>query len=230
MKTKLLMLIVIVLIGGMLMWMPGMVFAKGHGGGGHGGGGHGGGHHGGGHSDFDFSFGLGYYGFYPNYYSPYYYPSYYPYYPSYYSPGVVYIDPPAPPPVVVQSPVVVQQYSQPVQQYSQPVQQYSQPVQALDQIGGKKAQLLDQLQQGDIVSRLQAINQLAEFSFDDQVMSALENVLQYDSNAAVRKAVAETFGEVKNQKALGVLEKARVEDQNLEVRRAADIAINKIKN
>jgi hypothetical protein len=198
MKTKLL---IIVLAGGMLMLMPGMVFAGGHGGhGGHGGGhGHG---HGGGHSDWMFSFGLGYYGS-----GPYYYPDYYPYYSSYYSPRVVYVDPPPPPPVA-ERPAALRQYDPQVQAYKSEL------------VKKREKELLDKLQQGDNASRMQTIDLLAGFSSDDRVRGALENVLQSDPNAATRKAVAETFGRVKNQKALEVLE----------VRQAADRAINRIKS
>lgn len=57
-------------------------------------------------------------------------------------------------------------------------------------------------------------------------INALEE--QYP-NDATRKGVAVSFGKVKNQKALGVLEKVRVEDSDKEVREAADRAINRIK-
>ena len=207
--------------------MPGLALAAGHGGEGHGGGGHGG--HGGGwgHTNYSFSFGFGYYGpgpyyypFYYPYYSHYYYPSYYPYYPYYDSPGVVYVGPPAAPHVVVQQPIVVQQYSNPAPAYGGD----------LDKIREKKAQLLGQLQQGDKTERLHAIDQLAGFSYDDQVRGAMENVLQSDPDALIRKAVVEAFGKVKNQKPLGVLEKVRVADSDREVREAADRSINQIKN
>jgi hypothetical protein len=211
MKTKLL---IIVLVGGMLMLMPGRVFAGshhgGHGGGGHHGGGHDG-HHGGGHSDWIFSLGLGCFGS-----GLYDYPSYYPYYSSYYSPRVVYIDPPPPP--VAERPAALQQYDPQVQAYKSEL------------VKKREKELLVRLQQGDDASRTQTIDLLAGFSFDDQVRDALENVLKSDPNAATRKAVAETFGRVKNQKALVVLETVRVEDPDLEVRQAADRAINRIKS
>jgi hypothetical protein len=212
----------------------------GHNGGGYSHGGHGGhddGHHGGGwgHTSLGFSFGLGYYGsgpyyypyyspYYYNYYSPYYYPSYYPSYPYYYAPSVVYVDPPAapppPPPVEVQRPAVVQQNSNPEPVYG------SDPYKLRE----KKAQFMGQLQHGDKSQRLQSIDELTGFSYDDQVRTAFENILQTDPDAAVRKAVAEAFGKVKNQKPLGVLEKARVFDSDLEVRQAADTAIRQIKS
>jgi len=231
MKTKLLMLIVIVLVGGMLMWMPGMVFAKGHGGGGHGGGGHGGGGHGGGghghgggHTNYSFSFGFGSYWpgpcYYPHYYSSYYYPSYYSHYPYYYSPGVVYIDPPAPPPVIVQRPVVIVQ----PQQFDQSTLQLNMNLQY------KKSELLKQLQSPNKELRKESINELAGFSFDDNVKYALQNVLLSDPDPELRAEAAHSFGEVKNDGARAALERARVEDPSVDVRQAADRAINEIKS
>jgi hypothetical protein len=234
------MLIVIVLVGGMLMLMPGMVFAEGHGGGGHGGGGHsggghgggghgGGGHgHGGGHTNYSFSFGFGYYGpgpyYYPYYYSSYYYPSYYPYYPSYYSPGVVYIDPPAPPPIVVQRPVVVEKQTVIVQP-----QQFDQSTLQLNMnLQYKKSELLKQLQSPNKEQRKEAINELAGFSFDDNVRCALQNVLLSDPDLELRAEAAHSFGEVKNDGARAALEKARVEDPSVDVRKAADEAISSL--
>ncbi len=197
MRTK--PLILIVLVGSMLILMPAMVFAGGH----HGYHGHHGGH-GHGHTNFGFSFGLGCFGA-----LPYYYPDYYS---SYYSPRVVYIDPP--PPAAVQRP-----------RYDPMLEAFKS-----DLVKKREKELLDKLQQGNDASRLHAIDLLAGFSSDDQVMVAMENVLRYDPNAATRKAIAETFGRVKNQKALEVLETARVKDPDLEVRQAADRAISRIKS
>jgi hypothetical protein len=206
MKTKLL---IIVLVGGMLMLMPVMVLADSH----HGG--HGGHHGHGSHSNFGLSFGFGFYGsgpyYYPDYY-PYYYPNY-----SYYSPPVVYVDPPPPPPVA-ERPVVTRQYVPQVRGYKD------------DLVIKRENELLDKLHHGDDASRMQAIDLLAGFSYDEPVLDAMENVLQNDPNAATRKYVAETFGRVKNSKALGALETVRVQDPDLEVRQAADRAINRIKS
>ena len=237
----------IVLVGGMLMLMPGMVFAEGHGGGGHGGGGHGGGGHGGGghrggHTNYSLSFGFGYYEpgpyYHPYYHSSYYYPSYYPYYPSYYSPGVVYIDPPAPPPVVVQRPVVVERppvviekqtvvYSSPPQ-VVQPQQFDESSLQLNMDLQYKKSELLKQLQAPDKELRREAIDELAGFSFDDNVRYALEQILLSDPDPELRAEAAHSFGEVKNANALAALERARVEDPSVDVRKAADDAIENI--
>ena len=206
MKAKVLMLILLVV--GMLILMPAMVFAGGH---------HGHHHHdnhgcdGWGYASLGVFLGLGLLG------SGQHYSDSYPYYSSYYSPGAVYIDSPPPTPAA-ERPTDLWQYSPPVKAYKN------------DLAKKREKELLDKLQQGDDASRMQAIELLAGFSFDDQVRNAMENVLQSDPNAAMRKVVAETFGRVKNQKALGVLETVRVEDTDMEVRQAADRAIDRIKS
>jgi hypothetical protein len=204
MKVKVL---ILMLACGAVMLTPGIIIAGGHGHGGHG---HGHGHGGGwGHTNFGFSFGLGYYGS-----GPYYYP----YYPYYYAPGVVYVDPPAEP--AAERPAAVR-YSKPAPAYDAGLDKFLKDV--------KKSRFCDRLQQGDKAQRLQAIDQLAEFSCDVQVMVAFENILQSDPDASMRRAVIEAFSKVKNQKAIGVLEKVRVDDSDLEVRQAAEMAIKQIK-
>jgi len=76
--------------------------------------------------------------------------------------------------------------------------------------------------------RKEAIKELAGFSFDDNVRAALENVLLSDPDPELRKEAAQTFGKVKNTKALAVLEKARVEDSSEDVRKEANQSIKKI--
>jgi hypothetical protein len=202
--VKLLMLFMLVCGIGILM--PGILLADGHGHGGHG---HG--HHddGWGHSNFGFSLGLGYYGS-----GPYYYPSY----PYYYAPSVVYVDPPAVPAAEIPAAV---RYSKPAPAYDADLNKFLKDV--------KKSRFCDRLQQGDKAQRLQAIDILTEFSSDAQVMTAFENILQSDPDASMRKSVAEAFGRAKNQNSIGILEKVRISDSDLEVRQAADMAINKIK-
>ncbi len=88
--------------------------------------------------------------------------------------------------------------------------------------------LLDRLAMGNKWQRLEAIEQLAELSFNDRVRKALENVLLTDRDPQLRKEVARIFGVVKNINALPALEKARVEDSDEDVRKEADYAIEKI--
>jgi hypothetical protein len=92
----------------------------------------------------------------------------------------------------------------------------------------KKSELLKQLQMPDKEQRMEAIKELAGFSFDDNVRQALENVLLSDPDAELRKEAAHSFGKVNNTKALPALEKARVEDPSEDVRKAADEAIKSI--
>jgi hypothetical protein len=88
--------------------------------------------------------------------------------------------------------------------------------------------LLDRLVMGNKWQRLEAIEQLAEFSFNDQVRYALENVLLSDPDPQLRKEVARIFGVMKNINALPALEKARVQDPDEDVRKEADNAIKEM--
>lgn len=90
--------------------------------------------------------------------------------------------------------------------------------------------LLDRLAMGNKFQRLEAIEQLAEYSFNDRVRKALENVLLSDPDPQLRKEVAHIFGVVRNINALPALEKARVEDPDEDVRKEADYAIEKIES
>jgi hypothetical protein len=92
----------------------------------------------------------------------------------------------------------------------------------------KKIELLKQLQMPDKELRRQAIRELAGFSFDDNVRTALESVLLTDPDPELRAEAADAFGQVKNANAKPALEKARVEDPSENVRRAADEAIKSI--
>jgi hypothetical protein len=92
----------------------------------------------------------------------------------------------------------------------------------------KRGVLLKQLKTGDKEQRMQAIKELAAFSFDDNVRQSLEKVLLSDPDPELRTEVANGFGEVKNVKALAALEKARVEDADENVRKAADQAIKNL--
>ena len=146
-------------------------------------------------------------------------------------PPAVYVNPYPPvvvPPVVVAPPLVAAPPITVVPQYI-----YKPPPPAyndFDKVRLHKQQLMDQLKRIDKTEKLQAIDQLAGFSFDDQVRAALENILLSDPDAALRKAVAVSFGKVKNQKTLPVLEKVRLADSDKEVREAADSAISRIKS
>jgi HEAT repeat protein len=92
----------------------------------------------------------------------------------------------------------------------------------------KKSELLKQLQAPNKEQRREAIDELAGFSFDDNVRAALENVLLSDPDPELRAEAAHSFGEVKNTGARAALEKARVEDPSVDVRKAADEAISSL--
>jgi hypothetical protein len=94
----------------------------------------------------------------------------------------------------------------------------------------KKNELLTMLETGDKDNRIKAINELAGFSFDDKVRQTLENVLLSGPDAELRQSAAQALGEVKNVKAKPALEKARVEDSDADVRKAADESIRKIES
>jgi len=127
----------------------------------------------------------------------------------------------APPTVIERTPVIVERQTVIVQPqgFDESTLQLNMSLQY------KKSELLKQLQTGNKELRMEAIKELAGFSFDDKVRQALENVLLSDPDAELRKEAARTFGKVKNKKALAALEKARVEDSNEDVRKEADQTI-----
>ncbi len=183
-----------------------------------------------GHPGFYHSYHPGY-GFYhhPYYFGPpwqYYYPYretvivsggyYYDYGPDYY---VI-----TPPVVVEKAPVVIEKQIVSVQP-----QGFDESTLELNKkLQNEKSELLKMLQTPDKEQRKEAIKELAGFSFDDNVRHALENVLLSDPDPELRKEAAQTFGKVKNTKALPALEKARVEDSSEDVRKEADQTIKKL--
>jgi HEAT repeat protein len=92
----------------------------------------------------------------------------------------------------------------------------------------KKSELLRKLRIGDKPARLNAIIELSCFSFDDKVRQALEEVLLSEPDSELRKEAIKAFSNVKNKRALSLLEKVRVEDSDKEVRAEADHAIREI--
>ena len=197
------------------------------------------------HTSVSVGIGVGYPGFYGGYYGggPYRYSHPYRYYgpgwgPHHYYPyretfivgGDWYYTPDyyvvAPPAVIERPPVVVEKQVVVVQQPQGP----DKDTQALfETMRYKKGELLKKLQTGSKEERKDAINELAGFSFDDKVREALENVLLSDPDPELRKEAAQTFGKVKNVKAIAALEKARVEDSSQDVRKEADNTIRGLK-
>lgn len=96
-------------------------------------------------------------------------------------------------------------------------------------IRSKKNILLEKLTIGDKTARMNAIAELAGFTYDDAVRDKLSVVILTDPDPEIRKAVAKSFGEVKNEKTLPILEKVRVSDSDAGVRQEAESAINQIK-
>jgi hypothetical protein len=129
------------------------------------------------------------------------------------------------PPVVIERQTVV--YSSPPQ-VVQPQQFDESTLQLNMDLQYKKSELLKQLQAPNKEQRREAIDELAGFSFDDNVRYALQNVLLSDPDPELRAEAAHSFGEVKNINARAALEKARVEDPSVDVRKAADEAIKSI--
>ena len=89
----------------------------------------------------------------------------------------------------------------------------------------KKSEQLKILKIGDKAERIQAIHELAPFSFDDGVRRALEKILLSDPDPEVRKEVAVSFGKTENQLVLAALRQAKEKDPVRDVRQAAYRAI-----
>jgi hypothetical protein len=138
----------------------------------------------------------------------------------------------APPVVVERPPVVIERqtvvYSTSSPQVVQPQQFDESTLQLNINLQYKKSELLKQLQMPNKELRKEAIKELAGFSFDDNVRYALQNILLSDPDPELRAEAANAFGAVKNANARAALEKARVEDPSVDVRKAADEAIRSI--
>jgi hypothetical protein len=129
-------------------------------------------------------------------------------------------------PVVIERQTVVYSTSSP--QVVQPQQFDESTLQLNMNLQYKKSERLKQLQMPDKELRREAIRELAGFSFDDNVRYALQNILLSDPDPELRAEAAHSFGEVKNTGARAALEKARVEDPSVDVRKAADEAISSL--
>lgn len=93
----------------------------------------------------------------------------------------------------------------------------------------RKSKQLKVLKMGDKEKRIQAIRDLAGFSFDDEVRRALEDVLSSDPDPELRKEVAVSFGKTENRIVLAALTQAKAKDPVRDVRQAAYRAIIMIK-
>ncbi len=133
-----------------------------------------------------------------------------------------------PPVVIERPPVIVEKQTVVYSTVVQPQQFDQSTIQMNMDLQYKKSALLNQLQSPNKELRQQAIRELSGFSFDDNVRTAIENILLSDPDPQLRAEAAYSFGAVKNTNARSALEKARVEDPSADVRRAADEAIRSI--
>lgn len=92
-----------------------------------------------------------------------------------------------------------------------------------------KSEQLKILKIGDKEQRIQAIRELAPFSFDNEIRLALEKVLLTDPDPQLRQEVAVLFGKTENQLVLAALTEAKEKDHVREVRQAAYRSIIMIK-
>ena len=141
------------------------------------------------------------------------------------------------PPVVVDTPIVVEVPSvvterrvvveEPV--YYEDTGNDDDTARLFEELRQRKSELLKKLRIGDKEKSIEAIRELAGFSFDDEVRNSLEEVLLTNPDVELRIEVAKAFGRTTNQKVLAALQQAKVYDSSMEVRLEAHNAILKIK-
>ncbi len=198
----------------------------------------------GGHSSVHVSvgFGMGYHPYYSHYsHYPYWHGPSYHYWPGwYYSPVIVepapvIIERPvyvAPPPVVA-APVVLQRPAPVAYPTPAPVQVTPAPATVdekfLEYVRNRKAELIKQAQIADKPGRIKAIVDLAGLTFDDTVRDTLRNIATKNTDPDLRREAVTALGKSKNPQVIPILEEVRVNDDNREIRQAADQAINDVK-
>lgn len=134
------------------------------------------------------------------------------------------------PDVIVERPTVyVRETTSPAQVYRTPAAPDEETLKLFASIRNKKAELIKQLQSADKAERIKAIAELAGLTYDDQVREKLKDILLKDADPDLRKEAAMAFGKTKNDALITILEEVRVNDDNKEVRQAADQAIKNIK-
>ena len=135
------------------------------------------------------------------------------------------------PPVVVEVPKVITERQVVVKtpEYNYKLKYDENTAKLFEKLRRKKSELLKTLEIGNKEKRIEAIRELAGFSFDDKVGKALEDVLLSDPDPELRKKVANSLGKTTNRNVLAALEKAKTEDSNKEVRQEAYKAIIKIR-
>jgi len=84
-----------------------------------------------------------------------------------------------------------------------------------------KSELLKVLRIGDKDARINAIRELAGFSYDEKARTTLEKVLLSDPDPQLRKEVAAAFGKTGNVSLVPALKAAKSNDSSRDVRQAA---------
>ena len=102
-------------------------------------------------------------------------------------------------------------------------------IQRREALERKKSEQIKILKSGDKVKRIQAIHDLAPFSYDNGIRQALAIILLSDPDPEVRKEVAVSFGRTENRLVLAALTEAKEKDPVRDVRQAAYRAIIMIK-
>jgi hypothetical protein len=128
-------------------------------------------------------------------------------------------------PVVVDPPVVV--YDPPASTH--PAKNPAPDPQVSEAVRKQKSELLKVLKIGDKEKRLQAIDELTAFSYDNKVKTALVEVLLSDPDPDLRKEVAVSFGKTANPLVVPALTQAKDNDPVRDVRQAAYRSLIKIK-
>ncbi|MCP4259426.1 MAG: HEAT repeat domain-containing protein [Planctomycetes bacterium] len=134
-------------------------------------------------------------------------------------------------PVVIEIPKVVTERRVIVEEpeYYEDSEYNDDTAELFEEIRRKKSELLKKLKIGDKDKSIEAIQELAGFSFDNEVRQALEDVLLSDPDTELRIEVAKALGKTTNKKVLPALQNAKVYDPSMEVRLEAHKAILKIK-
>lgn len=127
-------------------------------------------------------------------------------------------------PVVVDRPIIIDRSSVGSCR-NRTVEDATAHVQLSEAIRKKTDEQIKILETGDKEKRLQAIHDLAAFSYDTKVRRALENILLSDPDPQLRKEVAISFGRTENRLVLAALIQATDKDPERDVRQAAYRAI-----
>ncbi|MEN6577794.1 MAG: HEAT repeat domain-containing protein [Phycisphaerales bacterium] len=125
-------------------------------------------------------------------------------------------------PVVVVPPVVVQERRVIIEEHKPaPLPKVEKAEPLSEKQLQKRSELLKVLKIGDAGSRAQAVRDLEPFARDQNVRTALEQVLSKDRDPQIRAAVAELFSRLRDPKTVPALKQAYAEDEDRDVQQAA---------